>query len=157
MSTSEGAYGSVEDERRIIRLLTRYNELLDTGELSLLATEVFTADAVADYNHDVLTGSRAIIDYVAESMSLFRDSAHILTNVAVRSCDGTLAEVTGAQTVWLWVNPPTERAPKNWQDFVNVFFTWDRLARTPDGWRVVEHRTRVRGSAAALVPGPVIV
>ena len=157
MSSDDSGLGTLEDERQITRILTLYNTLLDSREIERIGTEVFAADAVADYNSDILVGSRAIVDYITNSMMLFKESAHLLSNVLLKSCDGDRAEVTAAQTVWLWVADSNAQSVENWTDFANIFFTWDRLERKPEGWRVVEHRTRVRGSSIALTAGPVAV
>jgi len=157
MSIDDPGLRPLEDERQITRILTLYNTLLDSREIERIGTEVFAADAVADYNSDILVGSRAIVDYITNSMTLFRESAHLLSNVLLKSCDGNRAEVTAAQTVWLWVDDSNAHGVENWADFANIFFTWDRLERRPEGWRVVEHRTRVRGSSIALTAGPVAV
>jgi SnoaL-like domain len=157
MSIDEARVGTLEDEREITRILTLYNTLLDSREIDRIGTEVFAADAVADYNFDILQGSRAIVDYITDSMTQFKESAHLLSNVLLISCDGSRAEVTAAQTVWLWVSEANAQGVENWSDFANIFFTWDRLERKPEGWRVVEHRTRVRGASIALAAGPVAV
>ena len=157
MSIDESSLGTLEDERQITRILTLYNTLLDSREIDRIGTEVFAADAIADYNSDILQGSRAIVDYITDSMTQFKESAHLLSNVLLKSCDGDHAEVTAVQTVWLWVNESTAEGVPNWTDFANIFFTWDRLERRPEGWRVIEHRTRVRGSSIALTAGPVAV
>lgn len=157
MSIAESGLGTLEDERQITRLLTLYNVLLDSREIDRIGTEVFATDAVADYNSDILEGSRAIVDYIASSMTQFKESAHLLSNVLLNSCDGNRAEVTAVQTVWLWVRDSKAHRLDNWTDFAHIFFTWDRLERKPEGWRVVEHRTRVRGSSIALTAGPVAV
>ena len=157
MSSDDSGLGTLEHERQITRILTLYNTLLDSREIDRIGTEVFSADAVADYNSDILVGSRAIVDYITNSMTLFKESAHLLSNVLLKSCDANRAEVTAAQTVWLWVADSNAHGVENWTDFANIFFTWDRLERRPEGWRVVEHRTRVRGSSIALTAGPVAV
>ena len=155
--SSDESVGTLEDERQITRILTLYNAFLDSRELDRIGTEVYAADAVADYNSDIVHGSRAIVDYIAQGMKPFRDSAHLLSNVLLRSCDGNRAEVTAAQTVWLWVSESSDQGVGAGTDFAWIFFTWDRLERKPEGWRIVEHRTRVRGSSIALTQGPVAV
>ena len=157
MPSDESGVGTLEDERQITRVLTLYNALLDSREIDRIGTDVYAADAVADYNSDILHGSRAIVEYIAKGMKPFKDSAHLLSNVSLLSCDGNRAEVTAAQTVWLWVSESSDQGVGAGTDFAWIFFTWDRLERKPEGWRIVQHRTRVRGSSVALTAGPVAV
>ena len=154
MSASEASLGTLEDEREVTRLVVLYNDCLDSGEFGRLGAEVFASDVVVDYNSITLKGSDAVISHVAESMAQFKTWAHLVSNVLLKSCDGDTAEVTAAQTVWIWVNEANPQRLDNWTDFVQLFFTWDRIERRPEGWRIVEHRTRMRGLPSSLTLGP---
>ena len=152
MSRDESGVGTLEEEREITQLLLRYCECLDTGEIERLATDVYASDAVADYNFHVSEGSRAIVNFLAGNMARFKATAHLLSNVSVKACDGKHAEVTAVITAWQWVTASNDVGVE--RDFAVVVSTWDRLERTPDGWRITEHRTRGLGSAIAFDSGP---
>ncbi|MDP1736192.1 MAG: nuclear transport factor 2 family protein [Caulobacter sp.] len=154
---TEVGLGMLENERQVTRILTRYCELLDTGQVDRIATEVYTAEAVADYHFDVLTGRRAINDYLLVNMGRFKETAHALSNVSVKACDGQLAEVSSMMTAWHWLkksNAPDAEAPIN---FGQIVVTADRLERTSEGWRITERRARALGPSFVLSAGPVVL
>jgi hypothetical protein len=153
---TEFGLGTLEDERQVIRVLTHYCELLDTGQVDRIATEVYAADAVADYHFDALTGRRAINDYLVVNMGRFKETAHALTNVSVKSCDGQLAEVTSMITAWHWIaeSAPDAEAPIN---FGQIVVTADRLERAAEGWRITERHARALGPSFALSAGSAVL
>jgi hypothetical protein len=152
---TENDPGTLEDERQITRLLTLYCELLDTGQVDRIATEVYTAEAVADYNFDVLNGRLAINDYLVVNMAGFRETAHALSNVSLKACDGRLAEVTSMLTAWHWFKRPDSEDSQTLSDFAQIVVCTDRLMCTPEGWRITEHRARALGPSVALTSGSV--
>jgi len=154
---TESGLGTLEDERQVTRILTRYCELLDTGQVDRIAIEVYAAEAVADYHFDVLSGRRAINDYLLMNMGRFKETAHALSNVSVKACDGQLAEVTSMITAWHWhkkSDAPGSEAPI---DFAQIVVTADRLERTSEGWRVTKRRARALGPSFALSAGPIVL
>jgi hypothetical protein len=154
---TEPGLGTPEDERQITRVLTRYCELLDTGQVDRIATEVYAAEAVAHYHFDVLTGRRAINEFLLVNMARFKDTAHALTNVSLKACDGQRAKVTSMITAWHWFEKSDAPGSEALIDFAQIVATADQLERTSEGWRITERRARALGPSFALSAGPMVL
>lgn len=146
--------GTLEDEREVTRVLIRYCELLDTGQVARIADEIFAEKAVADYNFDVLNGRSAINDYLVLNMGRYKETAHILSNVSLKACDGQFAEVTAMITALHWMGETADSASAS---FGQIIVTSDRLEREAGAWRSVHHRARALGSSFALSAGSAVL
>lgn len=152
--TDHAAY---EQERAITRVLLRYCELLDTGETHRITAEVYADDAVADYNFEVMTGREAIHDFLVLNMAHFSETAHALTNVEVKSCDGQRAVVRSMMTAWHWIEQSEAERTGAPASFAQIVVCEDRLELRPEGWRVTEHRARALGPSTALHAGSAVL
>jgi len=150
---AESELRTLEVERQVTRVLTRYCELLDTRQLDRIATEVYAAEAVADYNFDVLRGRSAINDYLMVNMGRYKETAHTLSNISLKACDGRRAEVTSMITAWHWVENSDDAGSDTPTDFAQIVVCTDWLEQTSEGWRVTEHRARALGPSVALSRG----
>jgi len=154
---TETDLGTLEDERQITRVLMLYCELLDTGQADRVATEVYASEAVADYNFYVLNGRQAINDYLVVNMAGFRETAHVLSNVSLKVCDGNHTEVRSMLTAWHWIKRPEVSDSQTPTDFAQIVVCTDRLMCTPEGWRIIEHRARPLGPSIALTSSSVVL
>ena len=124
-----------EDRQNISEVLVRYATGIDRRDWALFRT-VFTEDCDVDYGQ---IGSWRGVDAVTEFMRASHDQAghtlHRLTNQAITP-DGDIAE---ART---YVDGLIMASDNN--SGVNaVGYYDDRLARTPDGWRIARRRFTV--------------
>ena len=137
------------------RILLRYCELLDTGRTDQIAGEVYAADAVADYNFEVLEGAAAIHAFLVANMAAFKEVAHALTNVDVKFCDGQRADVRSMMTAWHWIEKSQGDPAAAPASFAQIVICEDRLELRPEGWRVVQHRARALGPSTMLQAGSI--
>jgi len=154
MSNVQSRLGSLEDERKITRVLTRYCDLLDTGNADQIASEIFAADGIADYHDYVVTGREAINAFLVENMGQYAHTAHTLSNVFVRSCDGTRAEVTSSITALHWLQEPSNGGSEVHGDLAVIVANTDQLQLMPEGWRITKRQTRPLGRPFLVVQGP---
>lgn len=121
------------DEREIVALAVTYCRVLDDREFERL-TEVFTPDATAELGDSgLLAGRDQITATCRAALSPLDVSHHLVGNheVTVAGDMATHRCYVHAQHV--------RRGLEGGRNFVIAGRYDDRLARTPDGWRIV-HR-----------------
>lgn len=155
--TSGSEFVTFEQEREISRILLRYCELLDTGQVHRIAAEVYAADAVADYNFEVLKGRKAIHDFLVVNMANFAETAHVLSNVDVKVCDGQRAVVRSMMTAWHWFEHSEADGAEPPTSFAQIVMCEDRLECMSEGWRITAHCARALGPSTALKAGAVVL
>jgi hypothetical protein len=148
--TLEERIAIIENERQINHLLVRYCELVDSGRPDLIATEFYHEDIVADYHCTMLRGRAMIHEFYVSGMADFAETAHSVSNVIIRACDGQTAEMTSMLIAFHWHDQSDSPGTGRPADFGLVVQSEDRLKRTAEGWRVSERRARALGPTFAL-------
>jgi hypothetical protein len=120
------------DKLEIQELLTRYATAVDTRDWDLF-TQCFTADATIDYTAaGGIEGTLPVVRaWLAEVLAGFVMTQHLVTNFHIR-LDGDVAECRSSL-----FNP---MGMSDGEGGVVVFleggYYYDRLVRTPEGWRI---------------------
>lgn len=136
--TIEERIRRLEDIEEIRRLKSLYSHYANVGEGTGDAekfAELFTEDCIWDLSHKEFRGKQAIIDRLREIEKLNYVGVHFSLNPRI--------EVNGDEASGEWdlifpVFPPGGRP------LTTVCgYYWDRLRRTPDGWRFTYVKYRV--------------
>jgi hypothetical protein len=146
------AHLTLEDEREIVRVLTRYCELLDTGQAERIAEEVFAENAIADYKSVVLEGRSEIGHYLVTNVTHFAQTAHAISNISITVCGDGRVEVGSMMTAWHWIPTPPDKRTDD--VVVRLVMLTDHLVRVADGWRVSQRQTRAIGGRMTLTTLP---
>ena len=128
---------AAEDQLEIIRLLATYGPAVDCGE-SDAAAGLWLDDGAYDVGGTGVTKGRDAIAGLYEHslhQGLIRQGAGHVTTTPQITLDGDTASAVAHSFVLL----KTEEHWIVWRASAN---TW-KLARTPQGWRIVERRNRV--------------
>ena len=147
----EDAVRALRDRQEIADLLIRYAMALDRHDWALLRT-CFVPDAVADYGtlEGRNEGIEAIIAVCHRALAGLDASQHLIANVVV-DVDGDAASAT----CYLHAQHYLVSA-SGANTFVVAGTYRDRIARTPEGWRIT-HRvletTWTDGNAAVFAEG----
>jgi len=102
----------------------------------------------------VVTGGEAINAFLVENMGQYQATAHTLSNVFVRSCDGTHAEVTSSITALHWLSEASTGGSDTHGDLAVIVANTDQLQLMPEGWRITKRHTRPLGRPFSVVQGP---
>jgi hypothetical protein len=121
------------DEQAIIDIAVAYTWALDTKQLAELRS-VFTADATADLNGVACAGVDAIIARIERPLSRLDATQHLVGNHQVQIDGDTATHRCHLQSQHV------KRGTAGGDNFLIGGVYEDRLARTPDGWRIT-HRT----------------
>jgi hypothetical protein len=121
------------DEQAIINLAVAYTWALDTMQLDDLRA-VFATDATADLNGVHCEGQDAIIDRIRRPLSTLDVTQHLVGNHQVQVDGDTATHRCHLQSQHV------KRGTPGGDNFRIGGIYEDRLARTPDGWRIT-HRT----------------
>jgi hypothetical protein len=137
MQIDERKLAAMMDRLEIEQVLVRYSTLIDTKQFDLLATDVFTADAVVDYTKAPggIAGSvKEVSAWLGKVLAPFNVLQHMLGNFDI-TIDGDQAK-----SICYFHNPmglPGEGGA------VSMFWCGglyiDELVRTSRGWRI-RHR-----------------
>jgi hypothetical protein len=137
MQIDEHKLATLMDRFEIEKVLVRYSTLIDTKQFGLLASDVFTGDAVVDYTKAPggIAGSvQEVTAWLSKVLAPFKVLQHMLGNFDI-TVDGD-----HARSICYFHNPmglPTEGGS------VSMFWCGgryiDELVRTPQGWRI-RHR-----------------
>ena len=129
------ALAELYDRSRISELFEAYARHIDALDLEAL-TEVFTRDCQVSYGEVDLDGLDALIAFLRESMPRFAATSHHITNLRVQSLASNEASVESYIQAW-------HRFRRARPDLVMHGRYSGRAVRTPDGWRIAEHRGRL--------------
>lgn len=120
----------VEDKLEITEVCYRYGVHLDSRQWDKLS-EVFTADAVADYlDMPRCEGRQAIQDTCSAALGSFTASQHLIGNVLV-TLHGDEAE-----SVCYLQAQHVQAGTEGGDNFIIAGRYLDKLVRTPEGWRI---------------------
>ena len=124
----------VADRLAIDDVLTRYALALDTQQWDLLDT-VFTLDASVDYTSagGVKGSFPEVKDWLVQVLSGFTMTQHLVTNRSV-----TVEGDTATARSYFYNPMGMRRKDGSMALFFCGGYYHDRLARTGDGWRIVE-------------------
>ena len=125
---------SVEDKNEIEQLLYRYAWMVDERKWELIP-EVFTEDATIDY---VSTGGKAgpvreTLAWLDRALKPWPINMHVITNIA--------PEISGdrATARSCFMAPMGRAKPDGSQETItNAGYYFDKLVKTPRGWRIKE-------------------
>ena len=124
---------SAEAHHQVMSVMTRYATSVDVKDLDRYAT-CFAEDLkVYGYGSETIVGRDRYLDYVREALTNYSRTQHLLGNfeIDVNGDEASMRSYVQAMHVPL-------------ADPEKVFVLWaiydDRLIRTPDGWRITEHR-----------------
>ena len=143
------ALAEVYDRSRISELFEAYARHIDALELEALA-EVFTPDCRVSYGEVELEGLDALLGFLRKTMPRFAATSHHITNLQVRRPASDEARVESYIQAW-------HRYRAERPDLIMHGRYSSRAVRTPDGWRIAEHRGRLaetNRSASPLQDGP---
>jgi ketosteroid isomerase-like protein len=121
------------DQQAIIDVAIAYTYALDTKQFDDLK-EVFAADATADLHGVRCDGREAIIARIERPISMLDATQHLVGNHQVH-VDGA----TATHRCYLQ-SQHVKRGTPGGENYLIGGVYEDRLARTPDGWRIT-HRT----------------
>jgi len=123
----------ISDRLEINELMYRYGLAVDRQDMDLYRG-LFTADAVIDYTDSggMRTGVDATIEWLAKGLAHFAGLHHNMTNHVVE-IEGATAK---SCTYFLAFHATPEAGGEN--VITMGGFYQDRLARTPNGWRIAE-------------------
>lgn len=141
LAAIEARLRAAEDQLEIIRLLATYGPAVDCGE-SELAAELWLDNGAYDVGGTGAAKGRAAIAALYEHslhQGLIRQGSGHVTTTPQITLDGDTAQAVAHSFVLL----KTEDHWTVWRASAN---TW-KLARTPQGWRIVERRNRVLDGA----------
>lgn len=141
--------GEIEDRIEIGALLIRYTRAIDTRDYVLLDS-CFTPDAHVDYTSSGgIAGSYPEVRaWLEKALASFSAMMHFVGNTTLE-LDGDEAR---ARTYV--INPMGLPGPDGGTLVVTVYAHYvDRLARTPDGWRIVERVEEEVLKDGAFPPG----
>ena len=126
--------GQIADRLQIRDLMTRYAMAVDRRDWDLYRS-VFRSDAVIDYSDSggPRTALEPTVAWLAEVLAVFAGLQHNMTN-HVAEIDGDVAR---ACTYYVAYHTLPDGAGAETVLVVGGFYQ-DRLARTPDGWRITE-------------------
>ena len=130
------------DRRDIADLLHAYCTFLDTNRPARVAG-LFAEDCVADYGPSFggpIRGRERIERGCARTLALWSATSHHLSNIRIEFPERDRAEASSYLYAW---HRPVDGGP----DFHLWARYYDRLRRTPDGWRLAERRLRVAGQS----------
>ncbi|BDU00035.1 nuclear transport factor 2 family protein [Nocardia sputorum] len=126
------------DHQAIIDVLNRYSYALDTRNWPLL-DEVFHPDASGDYGGFQVEGRSKLIRIISGYLDPCGPSQHLLGNHRI-TVEGDKAQSSCyIRVVHIGAG---ERA--NLQPYESIGTYYDRLRRTPEGWRITHRRFDVR-------------
>ena len=125
------------DEQAIIDLAIAYTWALDTKQLDDLRS-VFAPDATADLNGVQCDGLDAIIARIERPISRLDATQHLVGNHQVTVDGDTATHRCHLQSQHV------KRGTQGGDNFLIGGTYEDRLARTPEGWRIT-HRTLTGG------------
>ena len=121
------------DDQAIVDLAIAYTWALDTRQLGDLRS-VFAADATADLNGVACEGIDAIIERIERPLSRLDATQHLVGNHQVRVDGDSASHRCHLQSQHV------KRGTPGGDNFLIGGIYEDRLARTPEGWRIT-HRT----------------
>lgn len=121
------------DEQAIIDLAIAYTWALDTTSIDELR-DVFAPDATADLNGVHCEGVQAIMARIERPLSRLDRTQHLVGNHQVRVEGDTATHRCHLQSQHV------KRDTEGGDNYLIGGIYEDRLARTPDGWRIT-HRT----------------
>jgi hypothetical protein len=133
--SAEGAASDLRDRQDISDLLIRYAMALDARDWSLLRT-CFTRSAVAEYGTLGLTceGVDAIIETCRRELGGLDSSQHLVGNFVVEVNGGEACATSYLHAQHYLVSATGDNT------FVVAGTYRDRIARTPEGWRIVHRK-----------------
>ena len=133
------AQAELYDRTRISELLETYCRHVDAFEPEALA-EVFTPDCQVSFGEVRLDGFDALVGFLRETLPRFAATNHRVYNLRVR-LEAPDAAATECQVrAWHRFDGPRP-------DLVLHGHYSGRALRTPDGWRIAEHRGRLADKA----------
>jgi hypothetical protein len=121
------------DEKAIIDLAIAYTWALDSKQVDELRS-IFAADATADLNGVECDGLDAIMTRIGRPISRLDATQHLVGNHEVRVDGDTATHRCHLQSQHV------KRGTPGGDNYLIGGVYEDRLARTPDGWRIT-HRT----------------
>lgn len=136
----EARLRAVEDELEILRLITSYGPLADSGSASA-AAELWVTDGAYDFGDatgsrrtDAPDGVTALLESDYQQTLITTGSSH-LTGPPLISVNGDTAQAVGYSFVVL-------KDGEHWRVDRAAINHWT-LVRLPDGWRIEERVNRV--------------
>ncbi len=138
------------DREAIRDVLHRYCRYLDERNLDALVEEVYAADATDDRRRGAPKVGRAEIRaYMARARDLCEATAHLLSNIEIE-LDGDSARARSRVMACHWFAETSYLGKARASECVLVGTYDDRLARLPEGWRIVHRQVGALGPAGLL-------
>ena len=130
------------DRQAIAELLHDYCTFLDTNQPERVSA-LFVEDCVADYGPSFggpIQGRERIERGCARTLAMWAATSHHLSNIRIAFPARDRAEASSYLYAW---HKPLDGGP----DFQLWARYYDRLVRTPEGWRLAERRLRAAGQS----------
>jgi hypothetical protein len=126
-----GRLAAAEDRAAIVDVLHAYAWAIDTRDWDLLATGVFTADAVADYGLAEPIGSAAeLVEFMIRSHEHVDATQHLIGN-----CSVVLTGDTATSRCYVHASLVRRRTPGGDRVVIGARYA-DELVRADAGWRI---------------------
>lgn len=132
---------SVEDEVRISSIIARMNHAVDLADYPLYAS-FYAADGVIDSGFGPpVAGREAIVASLVQSAPFITGKRHAASNIVISG--------EGDQAVAVYYLIVFERLKG--LTLAGTAVITDTFARSPDGWQVVRHQTRIDPATIAAM------
>ena len=136
------------DQRLAVQdVVILYGHLIDSGQHSRVADEIFTADGVIDHGGPQVVGRPAIAAFFA-GFAFMLGTSHNISNFIVQ-LDGARARCQTHCLAWHWMR--AENAPAiRPADVLAVGGYQDELRLEPEGWRIAHRRMLSYGTGLGV-------
>jgi SnoaL-like domain len=126
---------ALEDWRHVYEHGIYYSHLLDTGQTSRVAEDIFTIDAQVDYGTGLLQGREAIHAFYAGFEGALLGTSHNLSNFHIE-VQGDRANSVCRAMAWHWHKGAHPESSLPAADLLAIGGYQDELRRESSGWRV---------------------
>jgi ketosteroid isomerase-like protein len=135
----------LSDESDIRKVLSRYCQQVDARDPALVASAVFTEDAIDDHGRpDPPQGRAAIEAMLRRAFEHLEATAHMTSNSDIE-VNGDSAHARTYVTAWHWMKSSAHLGLTRPADFVVVAVYNDDFRREPEGWRIAHRRLEPLG------------